>query len=167
MSLSIPLVATNDCHYLDPEDPRAHDVLLCIQTGKTVHETKRLKFQTDQLFFKSPEQMKNDFLDYPGAIDNSVEIGNRCNLELDLKTHHFPRFRPESHSRSEDSGKEVNRLLNVDEYLEREAKKGLEVRLDQIRVLHPDFTDDYSQRYRQRLEPLGLTSLLMGGNPLH
>ena len=150
-SLSIPLVATNDCHYLDPEDPRAHDVLLCIQTGKTVHETKRLKFQTDQLFFKSPEQMKNDFFDYPGATDNSVEIGNRCNLELDLKTHHFPRFRPESHSRSENSGKEVNGLLNMDEYLEREAKKGLEVRLDQIRALNHDFTDDYSRRYRRRL----------------
>ncbi|MBW2108275.1 MAG: PHP domain-containing protein, partial [Deltaproteobacteria bacterium] len=67
-SLSIPLVATNDCHYLSPEDARAHDVLLCIQTQKTVHEKKRLKFQTDQLYFKSPEEMQSDFGVYPGAI---------------------------------------------------------------------------------------------------
>ncbi|MBW1771002.1 MAG: PHP domain-containing protein [Deltaproteobacteria bacterium] len=73
--LSIPLVATNDCHYLDREDARAHDVLLCVQTGKPVQETKRLKFRTEELYFKSPEEMKHDFRDYPGAIEHSVEIG--------------------------------------------------------------------------------------------
>jgi DNA polymerase-3 subunit alpha len=147
-TLSIPLVATNDCHYLDQEDARAHDVLLCIQTGNPVQETKRLKFRTDQLYFKSPEEMQRDFRDYPGAIEHSVEIGNRCNLELDFKSHHFPRFRPDSG----DFGSEENRVFNVDEYLEREAKKGLEVRLEEIRKRVPDFSPEDSQRYHERLD---------------
>ncbi|MCK4390326.1 MAG: DNA polymerase III subunit alpha [Desulfobacterales bacterium] len=166
--LSIPLVATNDCHYLDPEDAHAHDVLLCIQTGKTVKETNRLKFQTDQLYFKSPEEMKLDFRDYPGAIEHSVEIGNRCNLELDLKSHHFPRFRLESYGPPEDSGSEVivpgiekndeplrsreNGVSGVDEYLEREARKGLEMRLEEIRSRTPDFSPADSERYQKRLD---------------
>ena len=57
--ISVPLVASNDCHYLDKEDVRAHDVLLCIQTGKTVHDAERLKFRTDQLYFKSREEMSS------------------------------------------------------------------------------------------------------------
>jgi DNA polymerase-3 subunit alpha len=147
-TLSIPMVATNDCHYLDPEDARAHDVLLCIQTGKPVQETKRLKFRTDQLYFKSPEEMRRDFRDYPGAIEHSVEIGNRCNVELDFKSHHFPRFCPESG----DFSSEKNAISNVDEYLEREARKGLQVRLEAIRTRVPDFAPENSQEYHERLD---------------
>ncbi|MBT9447862.1 MAG: PHP domain-containing protein, partial [Desulfobacterales bacterium] len=90
--LSIPLVATNDCHYLEPEHVRAHDILLCIQTGKTVHDEKRLKFQTDQLYFKSPGEMKRDFADFPEAIENTVHIAGQCNVELEFGKYHFPRF---------------------------------------------------------------------------
>ncbi|MFC1516293.1 DNA polymerase III subunit alpha [Thermodesulfobacteriota bacterium] len=90
--LSIPLVATNDCHYLDREDVRAHDVLLCIQTGKTVHDTDRMKFRTDQLYFKSKSEMFEDFKDYPGALDHTVDIARRCNIEFDFNTYHFPKF---------------------------------------------------------------------------
>ncbi|MBW1739504.1 MAG: DNA polymerase III subunit alpha [Deltaproteobacteria bacterium] len=151
-ALSIPIVATNDCHYLDSEDARAHDVLLCIQTGKPVQETKRLKFQTDQLYFKSPEQMKRDFRDYPGAIEHSVEISNRCNLELDLKSHHFPKFRPESFMRPGDSSPGNNGISSADEYLEREARKGLEARLHEIRSRTPSFSLEDSQQYHERLE---------------
>ncbi len=147
-TLSIPMVATNDCHYLDPEDARAHDVLLCIQTGKPVQETKRLKFRTDQLYFKSPEEMQHDFRDYPGAIERSMEIGNRCNVELDFKSHHFPRFRPESGEFTS----EKSAISNVDEYLEREARKGLEVRLEEMRTRVPDFAPRSSQEYHARLD---------------
>ena len=164
-ALSIPLVATNDCHYLDPEDARAHDVLLCIQTGKPVQETKRLKFQTDQLYFKSPEQMKLDFHDYPGAVEHSVEIGNRCNLELDFKSHHLPRFQPPTQTlprvedppslwrkgREQNEGKD-NGVSNIDEYLECEARTGLEVRLQEIRTMNPAFSRADSQRYHERLD---------------
>ena len=65
--LSIPLLATNDCHYLDKTDVRAHDVLLCIQTGKTVHDDDRLRFTTDQLYLKSKEEMYEAFKDYPDS----------------------------------------------------------------------------------------------------
>jgi DNA polymerase-3 subunit alpha len=150
--LSMPMVASNDCHYLDPEDARAHDVLLCIQTGKSVRETKRLKFRTDQLYFKSPEQMKLDFHDYPGAVQHSIEIGNRCNLELDFKSHHFPRFRLETHVRPEDLGPQDNEVSSVDKYLEREAKKGLEMRLQEISSRIPDFSQEARQRYHERLD---------------
>lgn len=150
--LSIPMVASNDCHYLDPEDARAHDVLLCIQTGKPVQETKRLKFRTDQLYFKSPEQMKLDFHDYPGAVEHSLEIGNRCNLELDFKSHHFPRFQLETYVRPGGLAPEDNDVSSVDKYLEHEARKGLEKRLEEIRSRFPDFSLADSQRYQERLD---------------
>jgi len=150
--LSIPMVASNDCHYLDQEDARAHDVLLCIQTGKPVQETKRLKFRTDQLYFKSPEQMKLDFHDYPGAVEHSLEIGNRCNLELDFNSHHFPRFQLETYVRPGDFGPEDHEVSSVDKYLEREARKGLEMRLEEIRSRVPDFSLADNQRYHERLD---------------
>ncbi len=63
----VPLVATNDCHYLNRDDSRVHDVLLCIQTGKTVKDEDRLKFSTDELYFKSPQEMVETFSRFPGA----------------------------------------------------------------------------------------------------
>ena len=93
--LSIPLVASNDCHYLSREDVRAHDVLLCIQTGKTIHDSERLKFRTDQLYFKPPSEMQEYFKDTPDAIANTAAIARRCHLEFDFKTFHFPRFDPQ------------------------------------------------------------------------
>ena len=91
--LSIPLVASNDCHYLDRDDVRAHDVLLCIQTGKTIHDADRFKFRTDQLYFKSPREMAADFKDYPGALANTVEIAQRCQARFRLSTPiTFPSF---------------------------------------------------------------------------
>ncbi len=90
--LSIPLVASNDCHYLDKKDVRAHDVLLCIQTGKMVTDSERLKFRTDQLYFKPPQEMFDFFGGYPGALENTVRIADRCNVTFDFKTYHFPKF---------------------------------------------------------------------------
>lgn len=90
--LSIPLVATNDCHYLNREDVKAHDVLLCIQTGKTVQMTNRLKFGTTQLYYKSKAEMFSYFKDHPDAIANTVSIADRCHVDFDFKTYHFPKF---------------------------------------------------------------------------
>ncbi len=91
--LSVPLVASNDCHYLDRDDVRAHEVLLCIQTGKTVRDPGHFKFDSDQLYFKSSQEMVASFGSYPGAIENSGIIAGRCNIEFDFKTYHFPRFK--------------------------------------------------------------------------
>ena len=150
--LSIPLVATNDCHYLDREDARAHDVLLCIQTGKPVQDNKRLKFRTDQLYFKSPEEMRRDFKEYPGAVERSVEIGNRCNLEIDFDTHHFPRFRLESDTRPGGTGQRKSKASDVNAFLERDVRKGLEVRLEEIRARKPNFSSEDSRHYHERLD---------------
>jgi DNA polymerase-3 subunit alpha len=79
----IPLVVTNDCHYLTREDFRAHDVLLCIGTGKTVHDTQRLRYPSDQLYVKSAEEMWHHFgTEFPEALRNTVRIAERCDLKL-------------------------------------------------------------------------------------
>lgn len=88
----IPLVASNDCHYLKKEDWAAHDALLCIQTGRIIKESDRLKFSTDQLYFKSPEEMRELFKDNPAAIENTIKIGEECNLQLEFGKFHLPHF---------------------------------------------------------------------------
>jgi DNA polymerase III subunit alpha len=90
--LSIPMVATNDCHYLAKEDKSAHDILLCIQTGDTVTNQNRFKFDSDQLYFKSPEEMINSLGQFAGAIENTRDVAARCNVEFDDKSYHFPRY---------------------------------------------------------------------------
>ncbi len=89
----IPLVATNDCHYLHQKDSLAHDALLCIQTGKMVADSDRMRYSTDQIYFKSAEEMEEVLGDYPEALANTVKIAERCNLEIglgDLKLPIFP-----------------------------------------------------------------------------
>jgi DNA polymerase-3 subunit alpha len=88
----IPTVATNDCHYLRHEDAGAHDVLLCIQTGKTVHDTERLRYETDQVYFKSADEMKAIFADQPDALRNTLAIAERCNLQLSFGKPLLPEF---------------------------------------------------------------------------
>ncbi|UCD84483.1 MAG: DNA polymerase III subunit alpha [Deltaproteobacteria bacterium] len=90
--LSLPLVATNDCHYLNKEDAGAHDALLCIQTGKKLGDTDRMKFSTDELYFKSPREMGELFHWCPEAIENTLKIAHMCNFELELGGRHFPIF---------------------------------------------------------------------------
>ncbi len=90
--LGIKLVATNDCHYLNQEDAHAHEVLLCIQTGKTINDPKHFCFSSDTFFFKSPEEMQQSFRAYPEAVANTREVAERCNLEIDLEGYHFPEF---------------------------------------------------------------------------
>jgi DNA polymerase-3 subunit alpha len=132
--LSIPLVASNDCHYLDQKDVRAHDVLLCIQTGKTVDDTERLKFRTDQLYFKPPREMADFFSDYPGAIENTARIAERCNLGFDFTSYHFPKF-------------EAPEQQNEAAYFEQCVRAGFDRVIEKIRARKPD-TDlaPYSER---------------------
>ena len=90
--MGIKLVATNDCHYLNRDEAHAHELLLCIQTGKTINDQNRFKFSTDELYFKSPETMKKSFAYCPEAIANTQEIADRCNLEINFGDYHFPNF---------------------------------------------------------------------------
>jgi DNA polymerase-3 subunit alpha len=86
----IPVVATNDCHYLRQEDAPVHEVLLCISTGKTLQESDRMRLSTDQFYFRSPEEMARLFADTPEALRATIEISERCNVELKLGEFRFP-----------------------------------------------------------------------------
>ncbi len=92
--LNIPLVATNDVHYLNKDKARSHEALLCIQTQTTLDDPNRMRFQTDEFYFKSPQEMKELFKDTPEAINNTLEIAQRCNLELDFSQVHLPKYDP-------------------------------------------------------------------------
>jgi DNA polymerase-3 subunit alpha len=130
----LPLVATNDVHYLRPEHARAHDALLCIQTGKTINTAGRMKFHTDQLYFKSPEEMARA-IPHPAALAAAGEIAARCNVTLDLGTYRFPVY-PQAEGR------------NVDELMAQRARKGLRQRLA-VPCSHPRPSEE---EYHQRLE---------------
>jgi DNA polymerase-3 subunit alpha len=135
----IPVVATNDCHYLRAEDAKAHDVLLCIQTGKTVLEEKRMRFSTSELFFKSPEQMWAKFSEVPTALQNTLAIAERCQVSLELGQTHFPEF-PLDPAESADSRFEMDTL------------EGFAGRIDEIRKKRPDFSEKQEEEYRRRLD---------------
>lgn len=82
--LNIPIVATNDAHYLKKEDAYNHEVLLCIQTGKRITDEDRMRFETDELYVKSPEEMSEYFKNFPDAIENTVKIAEKCNVEFEF-----------------------------------------------------------------------------------
>ena len=82
--LDIPLAATNDAHYLKREDAYNHEILLCIQTGKRMSDEDRMKFDTDELYVKSPEEMSEYFSAFPDAIENTVKIADKCNVEFEF-----------------------------------------------------------------------------------
>ncbi len=136
--LSIPLVATNDCHYLNKSDVKAHDVLLCIQTGKTLKDSNRFKFRTDQLYLKSPQEMAASLEHFPGALENTKLIADRChvNFEIDAKKFYFPRY---SHSDE----------ISEQALFEEKVRQGFENKLKRIQDRHPD--KDLSV-YHQRIE---------------
>ena len=90
--LQIPVVCTNDIHYIRREDARAHEVLLCIQTGKTMDDEDRMRFKTDEFYLKSPEEMAELFKDVPEALENTVKIAEKCNLKLEFGKLHLPKY---------------------------------------------------------------------------
>lgn len=117
--LNIPLVATNDVHYLSRDKAPAHEALLCIQTQTTLDDPNRMRFQTDEFYFKSPQEMKTLFKDFPEAISNTREIASRCNLELDFKQHHLPKYEPPLGETKED-------------FLRKLCDEGLNKRFDKV-----------------------------------
>jgi len=121
----IPLVATNDCHYLTQADARAQEVLVCIQTGKTMSDASRMKFRTNEFYFKTYEEMAALFgRDVPEALARTLEIAERCNLHLEAKEHVFPHF-------------EVPSGETLDSYFERVTREGFghrHARLERLRA---------------------------------
>jgi DNA polymerase-3 subunit alpha len=131
--LGLPLVATNDSHYLCAEDAHAQDVMVCIQTGKSIHDQNRLKFQSNQFFVKSYDEMAQLFGQTPQVLARTLEIAERCNLKLEKIRNPFPDF-------------EVPAGFTLDSYFEQVAREGFARRLETLREL---------QRQGRRKHPLG------------
>src|SRR5271165_1327959 len=140
----IPLVATNDTHYLTQSDAHAQEVLMCIQTGKTMSDAQRMKFATDQFYFKTAEEMAHVFRELPHAVTRTVAIADRCNVKIQRVSDPFPEFKvPEGHT--------------TDSYFERVVREGFASRAPQIerltkegRLRHP--LADYEARLTAEIE---------------
>ena len=136
---SVPLVATNDCHFLNREDAHAHEVLLCVQTGKNMDDPKRMRYP-EELYFKSPEEMAAAFVDYPEAVSNTVEIAERCNFEFEFRNYRPPTFIPPE-------GKSLNN------FLAESCRDGLSELMPRIETYYGgNLTPELQESYRQRLE---------------
>ena len=149
--LSIPLVATNDCHYLEQKDARAQEILLCIQTGKTLLDEKRLKFAGDQFYFKSPDEMKTLFKEIPQAISNTIKIAEHCNLDMHFDKIHLPHY-------------DVPQDSTLDSLLGELARHGMEKRLQKNQLLlitdakkqkkNKDIMSTYKERLDEELKTI-------------
>jgi len=134
--LGIPMAGTNDCHYLKKEDARPHELMLCLQTGKTLSDPSRMKFDTDQLYVKSTEEIAVAFAEFPGAVGNTCRIADHCDLELALNKTHLPQYKvPEGYTR--------------ESYVEQLAVDGLKSRLKERPSHIPSAV--YEQRLREEL----------------
>jgi DNA polymerase-3 subunit alpha len=151
---SIPLVATNDCHYLERDDAAAQEVLMCIQTGKTFEDEKRMKLTTTEFFLKNAAQMREAFHYAKEACDNTLRIADKCNLEIrwqddkGKQIYHLPKF-------------DIPTVETEDQFFAREALEGLEKRFAGPHFRHelakPNWDSELRPRYIARLdEEVGL-----------
>ena len=132
--LDLLAVATNDCHYLTRADAKAHDVLLAVQTGKTVDDESRMKMETDLLYFRSPAEMIEQFKFQPQLCRNTLAVAERCHVAMDLKSHHFP-------------GYPFLKGRDVEEVLREQAEAGLKMRLVKAGI-----REEEAGKYWDRLE---------------
>ncbi len=142
--LGIPLVATNDSHYLCEDDSHAQDVMVCIQTGKSINDTNRLKFTGNQFFVKSPAEMAKVFSGYERVLARSMEIAERCNVRLEKVKDPFPQF-------------EVPGGYSIPDYFEHVAREGFAKRLEILREQQTagrlkHSLDDYEKRLSREIE---------------
>ena len=142
--LGLPLVCTNDVHYLKQDDYRPHDVLLCIGTGKNVSDERRLRYHGDQFYLKSGDEMRAVFGDWPQAMANTVAIAERCEVELPTDESHLPNF-------------DVPEPFTLDGYFEHVTRQGFEHRMASLRgaaergqLKHP--IGDYEARLAREIE---------------
>ncbi|MFB3815819.1 MAG: DNA polymerase III subunit alpha [Terriglobales bacterium] len=136
----IPLVATNDSHYLCEDDAHAHDVLLCVQTGKSLNDQDRLRFEGNQFYVKSADEMARVFGDSPEVLARTMGIAERCNLKLEKIANPFPEF-------------QVPPGFTVESYFEHVVREGFKRRMEQLRPLAEAGKLKHAlSEYEQRLE---------------
>jgi len=137
--LGLPMVATNDSHYLCEDDAHAQDVMLCIQTGKSIQDTNRMKFQGTGFFVKSHDEMYRVFKDAPDVLSRTLGIAERCNMRLEKISNPFPHF-------------DVPAGFTLDSYFEHVAREGFARRLETLRGLEAQGRLKHSlAEYEQRL----------------
>jgi DNA polymerase-3 subunit alpha len=141
--LGLPLVATNDSHYLCEEDAHAQDVMVCIQTGKSIHDTARMKFEGTQFFVKSGDQMVRVFRDSPEVVTRTLDVAERCSLRLEKVANPFPQF-------------DVPPGYTLDSYFMHVTREGFARRLETLRPLSEQsklkhLLSDYEQRLEREL----------------
>ncbi len=146
--LGLPMVATNDCHYLHRADARAHEVLLCIQTGKTMADETRWRFDTDELYVKTPAEMEAAFADDLTPVRNTLEIANRVDFQFDFGKFHFPRYQM-SQEELERAGAAGDEEAAFQRLLEERTREGLRQRLEELHARRGDFDET---PYHQRLD---------------
>ncbi len=159
----IKLVATNDCHYLTRDDAAAQEVLLCIQTGKTFLDEKRMKLTADEFYFKSAEEMRAKFSDLPDACDNTLEIADKCNLEITWEDeegkqiYHLPDF-----------DQHIETGETTEEYFKRVSYEGLEERFKgphfRDLVTQSNWEEELKPQYYERLQ-IEIDTILQMGCP--
>ncbi|MBP3520186.1 MAG: DNA polymerase III subunit alpha [Oscillospiraceae bacterium] len=129
----IPLVCTNDAHYIEKSDARMQDILMCIQTGKTEADPDRMKFEKDEMYIKSTQEMEALFSKYPGAIENTQKIADMCNVEFEFGKYHLPEFHlPEGES-------------DPDAYFEKLCRQGFARR-------YPDNPEGYEKQLEYEMD---------------
>jgi DNA polymerase-3 subunit alpha len=137
--MGLPMVATNDSHYLCEDDAHAQDVMLCIQTGKSIQDTNRMKFQGSGFFVKSHDEMYRVFKDAPDVLSRTLSIAERCNMRLEKVSNPFPHF-------------DVPDGFTLDSYFEHVTREGFARRLETLRVLEAQGRVKHSlTEYEQRL----------------
>jgi len=136
-----PLVCTNDCHYLKPDGARLQEILICIQQNKKIDDPNRFQIKTDQLYLRSPQEMKHLFRDVPSAIKNTIAIAERCQFYFDFEHIHLPTI-------------ELKEGEKIEEKFEKQAKEGFEKRLAELKELYGDALreDEYRKRFEYELE---------------
>ncbi len=137
--LSLPLVATNDCHYLDLEDAEAHDVLLCIQTGKSVEDTNRLRFSSNEFYFKSRQEIAAGLPGFEEALDNTALVADRCHYEMEFGRYKYPVF-------------QTDEDRDLDAMLVEQARQGLTARLREKEHEPGGLPQDIQEEYERRLD---------------
>ena len=138
--LNLPVVCTNDVHYLRQADHQPHDILLCIGTGKTVNDAQRMRYHGDQFFLKTAEQMASVFRDYPEALRNTLLVAERCNVTIPTGQNHLPTFG-------------VPDGFTIDSYFEHVAREGFAQRLPRLRQLTQEGRLRHTiEEYERRLD---------------
>ena len=138
--MDLPLMATNDCHYLRREDANAHDALLCIQTGKGISDPTRMKFPNEEFYVKTPQEMWEIFAELPEALHNTDAVAERCNVVLNFEENHLPRF-------------PVPGEQTLNDYFKHVVSDGFERRLAGLRAPSGEWQARHEEaEYRERLD---------------